>query len=454
MDRLRKILGLVFDVRKGERGRTFGMALYFFLVIACFWFLKPLRSALTLEELGADAIAQLKVISAIVSGFVVVVYSMSLTRLSRSRLAYLIIGAFLWVIAGFGVVFYYQVKNHFVYYCFYIFLDLFVTVNVALFWTFLADIVNTGEAKRLYGIIGTGGVIGGLAGSLTNRTVVQLAGPALMVAMVWVAYAAILLILRWVNKELPDDHRNEHPIARPGLSKLHDALDGARVVFSSSYFLAICGILASYELISAVDDFTFHKAVELVVGGADRTVFFSNFFLVLNVITVLLQLFFASALIRHLGMVVALLVLPIFLTGFSALFLVFPAFHFMKLLFLADNSLNYSLNQTAREMLFVPVDRKAKYRALAFIDIFVQRSAKALGGVLLLLLPSVVAIGGDGIEQLRWNMLITLPAALVFVVLAVILGRKFKRISASGTTVGASGEEIPANLTDGGVGSV
>ena len=162
----------ILDIRKGELGKTAGMFAYFFIVIAAFWFLKPLRSVLVLEKLGADSLRLLKVLTAVISVGVVAAYSLALTRFSRERLTYIVLGAFFWLLVFFWFFFTYFGVYQTVYYGFYVFLDLFITVNVALFWTFLADITHPESAKRLYGIIGAGGVIGGFIGSFTSNSMI------------------------------------------------------------------------------------------------------------------------------------------------------------------------------------------------------------------------------------------------------------------------------------------
>ena len=422
----------ILDIRKGELGKTAGMFLYFFIVIASYWFLKPVREALTVGKLGADAIPMLKLLVALVSAAVVVVYSISLTWFSRERLAYVVIGAFVWMLLFFWYFFTYHGGVNLLYYCFYVFLDLFNTVNVALFWTFLADIMKTGSAKRLYGLIGGGGVIGGLVGSTTCRSVIKLVEPADMLMYVAVVYASLILIVYLVSRRVAKlDDVDSGVIASRGRSRLHDAFEGARPVISSKYFLGICGVLALYELISTMNYVVFNKAVELMVmpevGKEGLGTFYSQYYLVMNILSVSIQVLLTSIILRKLGMTVALLALPVVLGVFSMGFLAMPIFFIVGSLYMLDNALNYSLNQTSREMLFIPVPRKDKYATLAFTDMFVLRVAKAVGAALTLLLPFVVTI--DSVHSLRWYMVMTLPLVLVWLFIAVFLGRKFRTLT-------------------------
>ena len=465
----------ILDIRKGELGKTAGMFAYFFIVIAAFWFLKPLRSVLVLEKLGADSLRQLKVLTALISVGVVAAYSVALTRFSRERLTYIILGAFFWLQIFFWFFFTYLGVHKTVYYGFYVFLDLFITVNVALFWTFLADITHPESAKRLYGIIGAGGVIGGFIGSFTSNSLIERVTPADMLLYVAFAYSSIFFIVYGISRRVRT--LGEVPggtIAVAGKSRLSDALAGARVVSRSRYFLGICFVLAAYELTSTVNDFTFHKAVEMIfaekggtasllgvlltfidqitglevttwlevnlglqVAGGTLGAFFSGFYLAMNLLALIIQVLLTSLVIRRLGMTTALLVLPVALVALSIGFFFFPVFLLVEFLYLTDNSLNYSLNQTSREMLFVPAHREDKYRAMAFIDMFVLRAAKATAGFLLLALAGLASLSGsagffsESSSSVRWYMLLTIPLGLVWIVVAAYLGRRFHRLTLS-----------------------
>jgi len=430
----------ILDIRKGERTRTLLMFLYFFIVIASYWFLKPARSALTISNLTADPIPMLRVISALLLSVVVIGYSVLVTRFNRERLAYLVIGAFFWLIAFFAFAFYRFEGADLLYYTFYVFLDLFITVNVALFWTFLADISDSDSAHRLYGLIGAGGVLGGFFGSFFNKKIEAVTDPGSMMLMVLAVYGLLPFIIWGVSRRIGGDPRDLRPIVEARQSRLAEALEGARTVLRSRYFLAICVLLASYEFISTVGDFCFHKAVEItysaeggivfLFGSGSLGSFFSEFFLAMNIVAMFVQIILTPLILRRLGITVALLVLPVLLLVLSTGFFIIPMLVTVEVLFLTDNALNYSINQTSREMLFVPVPRKDKYKALAFIDMFILRTAKALAGLAMIALQSFFVI--HDIEDLRWYMIMTISLVLVWIVLATYLGRRYQQINKEG----------------------
>ncbi len=430
----------ILDIRKGERIRTLLMFLYFFIVIASYWFLKPARSALTISNLTADPIPMLRVISALLLSVVVIGYSVLVTRFNREHLAYLVIGSFFWLIAFFAFAFHRFEGESLLYYTFYVFLDLFITVNVALFWTFLADISDSDSAHRLYGLIGAGGVLGGFFGSFFNKKIEAVTDPGNMMLMVLAVYGLLFFIIWGVSRRTGGHPRDERPIVEARKTRLAEALEGAHTVLRSRYFLAICVLLASYEFISTVSDFCFHKAVEITYnvegsivfffGSGTLGSFFSEFFLTMNIIAVFAQIVLTPLILRRLGITAALLVLPVLILVLSTGFFIIPMLVTIEALFLTDNAFNYSINQTSREMLFVPVPRKDKYKALAFIDMFILRTAKALAGLAMIALQGFFVI--YDIEDLRWYMIMTVSLVIIWIVLAIFLGRRFRRFNKEG----------------------
>jgi AAA family ATP:ADP antiporter len=86
----------------------------------------------------------------------------------------------------------------------------------------------------------------------------------------------------------------------------------------------------------------------------------------------------------------------------------------------SDNGLNYSINQSAREALYTPTSQDAKYKAKAFIDMFIQRAAKVLAVVLNLGLTAVAFL------EVRWLSLVVLGLIVGWAVLIHYLGDAFE----------------------------
>jgi len=109
-------------------------------------------------------------------------------------------------------------------------------------------------------------------------------------------------------------------------------------------------------------------------------------------------------------------------------FVVFPLLWVASLLPIFDNGLNYSVHQSAREALYVPLEDRFRYQAKAFIDIFVMRFAKVFS----IFLALGITVVFKDFDSLRWLSLLTAG------VIALLIYFVFKATSIYREIVGIS----------------
>ncbi len=173
----------IFAIRRAELPLALLMFTYFFLVITSFWILKPLKTSLFIEfydQSGFDLLsfhlsapqAELlaKVLNMAVAFLAVVVFTWLARRFRRQQLTFLFTVFFLASYLAYGFVI--SSPDAAVIWSFYLFGDLFSTLMVATFFAFLNDSVTPDAAKRLYGLVGLGGVTGGVFGSMAVSTLI------------------------------------------------------------------------------------------------------------------------------------------------------------------------------------------------------------------------------------------------------------------------------------------
>ncbi|MEL6190292.1 MAG: Npt1/Npt2 family nucleotide transporter, partial [Myxococcota bacterium] len=270
---------------------------------------------------------------------------------------------------------------------FYLFGDLFSTLMVASFFAFLNDSVTSEAAKRLYGLVGFGGVLGGAVGSTTVRGLIKSLSPSAWMIVLTVIAVMIIALALFVGRQLARDGATSEieeapspPPPAPDEKREggNPAFEGFRLVLRSRYLLSIVAIVGLYELVSTIMDFQFSATIEHYLDGEAIGAQFTTVYAITNWTAMLVQLFLTSFVMKRLGVGVALLVLPVAALLGSTAFLALPILWVGSLLNTADNAFSYSINQSAKEALYVPTTREEKYKAKAFIDMFVQRFAKAL----------------------------------------------------------------------------
>jgi AAA family ATP:ADP antiporter len=203
------------------------------------------------------------------------------------------------------------------------------------------------------------------------------------------------------------------------------ALEGARLVARSRYLLAIVAIVGLYEIVSTIMDFQFTATVAHYLKGDAVGRQFTTVYALTNSLALVVQLFFTSFVMTRFGLTTALLVLPAAALGGSAAFVAAPTLLLGSLLNTADNAFSYSINQSAKETLYVPTTREEKYKAKAFIDMFVQRFAKALAVGVSLVLTTVFA----DFSTVRWLSLLTAAMIAVWIWAAIYAGRRFDEMT-------------------------
>ena len=145
--------------------------------------------------------------------------------------------------------------------------------------------------------------------------------------------------------------------------------------------------------------------------------YLGSVYLATNILAFASQLILTTLLLKRSGPGAGLIILPAAMSLTSAAFCLDPSLLMGSLLIISDNGLNYSINQTSREMLFVPTSSDAQYKARAFTNMFVQRLAK---GAATLLSAAFILIG------VRWLSPFTVAIAAVWIWIALSAGRHFR----------------------------
>ncbi|MBU0519766.1 MFS transporter [bacterium] len=440
----------IINVKRSELPLALLMFSYFFLVITSFWILKPIKKWLFIgfyDQQGFDLFnwhlsasqAELlaKVLNMLVALLAVTVFTLLARRFRREQLTFIFSLFFISSYIFYALIL--DQPSHLVVWSFYLFGDLFSTLMVATFFSFLNDSVVPSAAKRLYGLIGLGGVLGGVFGasfvSIRIKQAMEAAGAGEAISFIYwmwiclgiallimaIAYAAGLVVRR-NPPEIP-----KKPAVTIKKSGGNAALEGARLVFQSRYLLAIVGIVGLYEIVSTVVDFQFTSTIAHYLDGAAIGQQFSLMFTITNWVSLFVQLFLTSYIMTRFGLTIALLVLPLAAAFGSMAFMAVPVLWVGSFLNTADNGFAYSINQSAKETLYTPTSRDEKYKAKAFIDMFVQRFAKAIAVGISLLVTTLFT----DFSSIRWLSLFTLCVALLWIMAVRYAGRKFREMESS-----------------------
>ncbi len=410
-----KILSRFVDVRREEVSSSLLMFFYFFLITSPAYVIKPVRVSLFLGWLTSEKLPYAYLLTAVLIGFVVSLNSKLLHTMKRQLFISLCLVFFIVSLLLFWTFFKKQWPWLSMFYWFWS--DIFIATSVTQFWILVNDIYNPRQAKRLIGFFVSGGLLGGIAGSLLASRLAKILGTEdlLLICpfMLVLCLVIVNLVYRMYQKE-KDEEKETKAKKKPkiGYGKSFGLLKGNR------YLLILTGIMASAIVVTTLVDFQFNSVVELIYPQKDaRTSFLGTFFTSLLIFSYLLHILATTRILRNFGIRTALLIAPMFLILSSfALFLVPLAYLIFWAVIIkgGDKSLAHSLSQSVRELLYIPISPEIKYRAKVFIDMFVNKFAKGLGAFIILLFFSVLHFT---IRQMSFITIIFIITWMIFIAL-------------------------------------
>jgi AAA family ATP:ADP antiporter len=294
-------------------------------------------------------------------------------------------------------------------------------------WGFAASVFDTRQAKRLFGLIGSGAPAGAILGGLLARTLVGPVGGAVNLLLVLAALqglAALLVVLSL--RVIP--RRPPRPFERRPARLLPKTL---ALVFRSGYLRGIAALVFLVAIVTQWSQFQFLLvAQQRFTRDADRlTAFLGEWNVYLGIVAFLVQVLFTGPALRHFGIAVTILLLPVSLGLGSALVVLFPAFWSVLLTSSFDQSLRFSIDKATFELLYLPLPATVRAGVKATIDTVFSRGADAVGGLLLGLATHGFHLGSLGLPgaglDLRGLAALNLGMIALWVGVAVSLRRGY-----------------------------
>ncbi len=391
--RAHHLLRRIVILRPGEGVTAWLMFTYSFLVMTAYNIVKPITRSKAISALGADNLPYVLVGAAIIIGTLMHLYGRSTARLSRRLVAPVTQAGLAVLLIAFWVLF--RTGAAWVSAAFFVFGLIFGLLLVSQFWTLANEIYDSRQARRLFGFIGGGASLGGITGAAVTTFAVSSLGSdslALISAVVLVLCAAIVMA---IGRRQPAV--DEAPLEAEADAADHDAW---RLVLSSRHLQLIALVVGVAALGAVFVEQQLNMAVaEIGASTDDITRYLGQVTMLLSMAGLVVQVGLTSRLHRTYGLAASLLLLPIVLGASTVVILATGAVWAAALARVLDTSLRYTVDRTTREVLFLPLPVDLTQRAKPFVDVTVDRIAKGIGAVLLLVLIKPWGLG------LAWQQL-------------------------------------------------
>ncbi len=430
--RFDRMLRVFADVRPGEGLTAVLLAANVLIILLAYYVLKPVREALILGQESPEMKSYLSVGQVALLLIVVPLYARLVSAVPRLRLIRIVTWVFIACLVAFYVLAQAGVTLGIAYF---LWIGVFNLMIVAQFWAFANDIYSKDMGERLFPIVGFGASLGAVLGSFVAGALI---GPLGVYQLMLVGAVGLLLQLQltaYVDRREARRRRLQPAVKLESDQPLasHNAY---ALVFNNRYLLLIGVMLLVFYLVDATGEYILgsivkERATEMVGAGQSDGLtvealiarFYSRYFGLINVASLLIQLFLVSRLVKYLGVGTSVCILPaLSMLSYSTMAFV-PNLSFTLAGKVSEKSTDYSLNSTVRNMLFLPCTREEKYSAKQVIDSLFVRFGDVASASLVFVGTTVLGLTATGFAT------VNIALATVGLLVAFVVGRLYTRLS-------------------------
>ncbi len=424
IERLAGTLRGAVGAERGELSACLAALAYIFLLSAAYSVLRPVRDTMGITG-GVDDLPWLFLGTFLATLVAVPFYGWLCSRFRRSVFLPWVYVFFVLNLLAFYAEFSADPDNVLAARTFFIWLSVFNLFVVSVFWSFMADLFSSGQAKRLFGVLTAGASAGFIAGPAFTAAFAEILGTGNLFLVSTLLLAATLAPIRYLIGWSRVSAAS-HSRAAGGPAVAERPMGGnpfaGITLFLRSPYLLMLG--AFFLLYTATSTFVYLQQAELVRDAfatpEERIRVFSLIDLTVNVLSLGTQLFLTGRIVGRFGIVATLAALPVLVAGGFIVLALVPTLPVLVAFQIVRRAGNYAITRPAREMLYTVLDRESKYKAKNFIDTVVYRGGDALNaGVFALMKIAGLALAGTAA--------VGAVVAVIWALTAVALGRGFDR---------------------------
>ena len=429
---LDRFLRIFTDVHDGEGGQVLLLAFNIFLILTAYYVMKPVREALILAQPGGAEIKSYSTAAqAVLFAVVVPAYGALATRLPRRRLINIVTAFFIACLP----LFYLAAEASLpVGIPFFLWIGAFSLMLIAQFWSYANDLYTPDAGKRLFALVAFGASSGAVFGAFISSHLINALGVNELLLIAAAILAASLMLFNFIDLRASAGAAVRAPAstkAAPG-PPLGDG-NAFALVLGSRYLLLVAALIFLLNWVAATGEYILSSIVshaaqaDVAAGrlapeheGAFIGAFYAGYFQVVNIAGMLLQLFVVSRVVKYLGVRVAVCIVPVVAFSSYAVAALIPSLAIVRWVKTAENSVDYSLQNTVAQMLYLPTTREEKYKAKQVTDTFVVRAGDVLSSVTVLVGTSLLAL------SVKQFAMVNVVLVTLWFAVALLLGREFQ----------------------------
>jgi AAA family ATP:ADP antiporter len=409
---LQRWLGWAMPATPLERAAALWSFAYFLMLLAGYYVLRPLRDQMGIAG-GVKNLPWLFTATFVALLVVQPLYGALVAKLPRARFIPIVYHFFVVNLLLFWLMLKLGVETAIVARVFFVWVSVFNLFAVAVFWSFMADLFDAEQGKRLFGFIGAGGTAGALLGPLITIALSVPLGPTnLLIAAAVLLELAVLCVYRLERAAAV------HFGAQPTQQLVGGgALAALPELIRSPYLLGVGVWVSLLSFGATILYFEQAHIVSATVRGAGaQTRVFASIDLAVSLLTLATQVFATGQFLKRFGTGIAAGALPaVYVVGFAVLFFS-PTLIVVLVVQVTQRWANFAIANPARQVFFTVLSREEKYKAKNLIDVVIYRGSDALYGWVF---DSLLALG----LKLGAIALCALPVTAGWLLLSGALGR-------------------------------
>lgn len=397
---VQKLVSDLFDIRKGEFKISAFMFTYIFVVIGVLLIVKPTVNALFLSELGPEQLPYgflLVAVAAIVSS---ILYSRLVAKYSLHKIITTSVLFSCMILILLGILLLYRRLDGWMLYFFYTWVAIYAVLSASQFWVLANLVFNMRDAKRLFGFIGSGAILGGIFGGYLTSLFAPIVGNEFMLLFAALLLFTLIPLLNVIWKSRVVQMNDFKKAKRTGISSENPY----HLVKKSRHLTNLAFIVGISVLVAKLVDYLFSDYATNAISDPDElSSFFGFWFSSFNLISLGVQLFLTQRIVGIWGVGFSLLLLPLGILFGSIFFLFIPELSAIVAIKAMDGILKQSINKSAFEMLALPLPFELKKRTKSFIDVVVDSVATGIAGLILIFIIKALELDT---MKITWLVLI------------------------------------------------
>ena len=399
----------LLNLRRGELPGGLLFFAYYFLIISSYVVGQVARDALFLDRFAADQLPYVDVAIAATVGLVVAAY----IRAGRwVKLRDLLTGA-LGLFSAIALFFWWEIRTvqwAWLFPALYIWIGIFGVLAIAQVWTLANFMLTTREAKRVFGLVGAGGILGGIFGGFLSVGIARNLGAESLLLVVAAFPAICMVLVVWIWRREGKEAGLGVEDKAAGLESSWSLSGTLQIIRSSAHLKSIATLICITSIVTTAAGWQFKAiAKETIIETDALAAFLGSFQGYAGILSLVAQLLLTTRVLQRFGVGSALFILPVALVLGSAGVLVFGGVAAVVALKGTDKVLRYSIDTSALQLLYLPVPTGIKVQVKSFIDTVVLRLGDGLAGVTLLVFVTYLQFTP---RQVAWINLIGLVAWL------------------------------------------